>query len=59
MTRRALAFANRQTERFRVDIGSMEPMVPEEASRALDDYVLPLVAEAKGLAGRIRLGRPR
>lgn len=31
----------------------MEPMVPEEASRALDDDVLPLVAEANQLAGRI------
>ena len=31
----------------------MEPMVPEEASRALEDDVLPLVAEANLLAGRI------
>ncbi len=31
----------------------MEPMVPEEASRALDDDILPLVAEANQLAGRI------
>lgn len=31
----------------------MEPMVPEEASRALEDEVLPLIAEANQLAGRI------
>ncbi|WP_420965297.1 Fic family protein [Bradyrhizobium sp. B120] len=31
----------------------MEPMVPDEASRALEDDVLPLVAEANQLAGRI------
>lgn len=31
----------------------MEPMVPEEGSRALDDDILPLVAEASQLAGRI------
>jgi len=31
----------------------MEPMVPDEASRALDDDILPLVAEANQLAGRI------
>ena len=31
----------------------MEPMVPEEASRALDDDILPLLAEANQLAGRI------
>lgn len=36
-----------------MDTGSMEPMVPEEASRALDDDILPLVAEANQLAGRI------
>jgi hypothetical protein len=36
-----------------MDIGSMEPMVPDEASRALDDDILPLVAEANQLAGRI------
>jgi Fic family protein len=34
-------------------IDCMEPMVPEEASRALDDDILPLVAEANQLAGRI------
>ena len=34
-------------------IGNMEPMVPEEASRSLDDDILPLVAEANLLAGRI------
>lgn len=32
----------------------MEPMVPDEASRALDDDILPLVAEANLLAGRVR-----
>ena len=32
---------------------NMEPMVPEEASRLLDDDILPLVAEANQLAGRI------
>jgi Fic family protein len=31
----------------------MEPMVPEEASRLLDDDILALVAEASQLAGRI------
>lgn len=31
----------------------MEPMVPAEASRLLDDDILPLVAEANQLAGRI------
>ena len=31
----------------------MEPMVPEEALRALDDDILVLVAEANQLAGRI------
>ena len=31
----------------------MEPMVPEETSRTLDDDILPLVAEANQLAGRI------
>ncbi|WBH15310.1 Fic family protein [Sphingomonas radiodurans] len=31
----------------------MEPMVPEEASRLLDDDILPLIAEANQLAGRI------
>ena len=31
----------------------MGPMVPEEASRLLDDDILPLVAEANQLAGRI------
>ena len=31
----------------------MEPMVPEEASRLLDDDILPLIAEANRLAGRI------
>lgn len=32
---------------------TMEPMVPEEASRLLDDDILPLIAEANQLAGRI------
>lgn len=36
-----------------MNVGNMEPMVPDEASRALDDDVLPLVAEANQLAGRI------
>ncbi len=31
----------------------MEPMVPEEASRLLDDDIVPLIAEANQLAGRI------
>lgn len=31
----------------------MEPMVPEETSRLLDDDILPLIAEASQLAGRI------
>lgn len=38
---------------MRMNITSMEPMVPEEASRLLDDDILPLVAEANQLAGRI------
>ena len=36
-----------------MNVTSMEPMVPEEASRLLDDDILPLVAEANQLAGRI------
>ena len=36
-----------------MNVTSMEPMVPEEASRLLDDDILPLVAEAHQLAGRI------
>jgi Fic family protein len=36
-----------------MDITTMEPMVPEETSRALDDDILPLVAEANSLVGRI------
>ncbi len=36
-----------------MNVTSMEPMVPEEASRLLDDDTLPLVAEANQLAGRI------
>ena len=36
-----------------MNITSMEPMVPDEASRLLDDDILPLVAEANQLAGRI------
>lgn len=34
-------------------ISAMEPMVPDEASHALDDDILPLIAEANALAGRI------
>lgn len=36
-----------------MDTTAMEPMVPEEASRLLDDDILPLIAEANQLAGRI------
>ena len=36
-----------------MDIASMEPMVPEEASNALEDEVVTLIAEANQLAGRI------
>ena len=36
-----------------MNVTSMEPMVPEESSRLLDDDILPLVAEAHQLAGRI------
>jgi Fic family protein len=36
-----------------MDIRSMEPMVPGEASRELEDDIIPLVAEANRLAGRI------
>lgn len=36
-----------------MNVSSMEPMVPEEASRRLDDDILPLIAEAHQLAGRI------
>ncbi len=36
-----------------MNVTKMEPMVPEETSRLLDDEILPLVAEANQLAGRI------
>jgi Fic family protein len=36
-----------------MEITTMEPMVPEEAFRGLDDDILLLVAEANQLAGRI------
>jgi Fic family protein len=36
-----------------MDIASMEPLVPEEGVRALEDEVVPLIAEANLLAGRI------
>lgn len=36
-----------------MNVSSMEPMVPGEASRHLDDDILSLVAEANQLAGRI------
>lgn len=36
-----------------MDIASMEPMVPEEGSRALEDDVVPLIAESHELAGRV------
>lgn len=36
-----------------MDVTMMEPMVPEEASRLLDDDILPLIAEANQLAGHI------
>lgn len=36
-----------------MDIASMEPMVPEEASKALEDEVVALIAEANQLAGRV------
>ena len=36
-----------------MNVTGMEPMVPEESSRVLDDDILPLVAEAHQLAGRI------
>lgn len=36
-----------------MDITSMEPMVPEEASGALEDEVVLLIAEANQLAGRV------
>src|SRR3954464_15074330 len=36
-----------------MDITAMEPMVPEESARALDDAVVSLIAEANQLAGRI------
>jgi Fic family protein len=36
-----------------MDIASMEQLVPEEAVRALEDAVVPLIAEANQLAGRM------
>ena len=36
-----------------MDTTTMEPMVPEEASRLLDDDIIPLIAEANQLAGRV------
>lgn len=36
-----------------MDVSSMEPMVPEEGVRDLEDAVVPLIAEANQLAGRI------
>ena len=36
-----------------MNVTGMEPMVPEAASRLLDDDILPLVAEANQLAGSI------
>lgn len=36
-----------------MDIGAMEPMVPEEASKDLEDEVVILIAEANRLAGRV------
>ena len=36
-----------------MDIAAMEPMVPEEDARALEDVVVDLVGEANQLAGRI------
>jgi Fic family protein len=36
-----------------MDIASMEPLVPEEGVRTLEDEVLPLIAESNRLAGRI------
>jgi len=36
-----------------MDITTMEPMVPEEGMRALEDMVVQLIAEANQLAGRI------
>jgi Fic family protein len=36
-----------------MDTTSMEPLVPEEGARPLDDEVVPLIAESHRLAGRI------
>lgn len=36
-----------------MNIAAMEPMVPEEAVHALEDDVVPLIAEANQLAGRV------
>ncbi len=36
-----------------MDVTAMEPMVPEEGARALEDVVVELTAEASQLAGRI------
>jgi Fic family protein len=36
-----------------MDIASMEPLVPGETARALEDEVVPLIAESNQLAGRI------
>jgi Fic family protein len=36
-----------------MDISAMEPVVPDESARALEDEVVPLIAEANQLAGRL------
>jgi Fic family protein len=36
-----------------MDTAAMEPMVPDDAAQALEDEVVPLIAEANQLAGRI------
>ena len=36
-----------------MDVSSMEPMLPEEAERSLDDVTFELVREASMLAGRV------
>ena len=37
-----------------MDVSSMEPMLPEEAERGLDDVTFELIREASMLAGRVQ-----
>src|SRR5471030_1626549 len=52
---RFLLLPNRQIIRYTslMDIASMEPLVPAEGAKALEDEVVSLIAESNQLAGRI------